>query len=93
MVGSLPSTLCAGRRSTGSRSWSPSGGSPGFRSGCACLPLGGGLVAIEGEFKAASLTEAGFPAVGLSSFFGFATKAGEELTALIARLQLMIAGR
>lgn len=40
---------------------------------------GGDLFLIEGEFKALALTEAGFPAVGLSGFFGFALKGGEEL--------------
>jgi hypothetical protein len=52
---------------------------------------GGDLSGIEGEFKAQSLMEAGFPAVGLSGFFGFATKGGEELVpelaAVIARLK------
>src|SRR5262245_52820362 len=36
------------------------------------LLTGGDLVVVEGEFKAMSLTDAGFPAVGLSGFFGFA---------------------
>jgi hypothetical protein len=38
-----------------------------------------------------SLTEVGFPAVGLSGFFGFATKGGEELApefaAVMSRLK------
>ena len=52
---------------------------------------GGDLTGVEGEFKAQSLTEAGFPAVGLSGFYGFAAKGGEalvpELAAVIARLR------
>ena len=54
-------------------------------------PTGGDLTGVEGEFKAMSLTEAGFPAIGLSGFFGFAQKGGEELVpelaAAIARLK------
>jgi hypothetical protein len=55
------------------------------------VAAGGDLCNIEGEFKALALTEAGFPAVGLSGFFGFATKGGEalvpELAAVIAHLK------
>ena len=35
---------------------------------------GGDLYIIEGEFKSLSLAEAGFPAVGISGFFGFGLK-------------------
>jgi hypothetical protein len=38
-------------------------------------PSGGGdLFIIEGEFKSLALTEAGFPAVGISGFYGFGLK-------------------
>ena len=51
--------------------------------------VGGDLNIIEGEFKSLSQTEAGFPAVGISGFFGFGLKGGEalvpELAAVIAR--------
>jgi hypothetical protein len=57
----------------------------------ACLPPGlsetapgGDLYIIEGEFKALSLMEAGFPAVGISGFFGFAGKGGETLVPELA---------
>ena len=46
--------------------------------------VGGDLFLIEGEFKALSLMEAGFPAVGLSGFFGFALKGGEDLAPELA---------
>jgi len=36
--------------------------------------VGGDLIIIEGEFKSLSLTEAGFPAVGISGFYGFGLK-------------------
>jgi hypothetical protein len=36
--------------------------------------VGGDLFIIEGEFKSLSLNEAGFPAVGISGFYGFALK-------------------
>jgi len=59
--------------------------------GLATVASGGDLHLIEGEFKALSLTEAGFPAVGLSGFFGYARKGGgelvPELAEVIARLQ------
>ncbi|MBI1178473.1 DUF3854 domain-containing protein [bacterium] len=52
---------------------------------------GGDLHLIEGEFKALSLTEAGFPAVGVSGFYGYARKGGvepvAELAEVVARLQ------
>ena len=55
------------------------------------LRTGGDVPCVEGEFKAMSLTEAGFPAIGVSGFFGFAQKGGEallpELAALIARVK------
>ena len=40
---------------------------------------GGDLSIIEGEFKSLALTEAGFSAVGISGFFGYAPKGGETL--------------
>jgi len=46
--------------------------------------VGGDLYIIEGEFKSLSLTEAGFPAVGISGFFGFGLKGGEKLVAELA---------
>jgi hypothetical protein len=39
---------------------------------------------VEGEFKALALTEAGFPAIGISGFFGFAEKGGEKLVPELA---------
>jgi hypothetical protein len=58
--------------------------------GLADVPRGTDLFIIEGEFKALSLTEAGFPAVGISGFFGFAVKGGEafvpELADVIERI-------
>jgi len=60
---------------------------PGFEN----VPTGGDVPCVEGEFKALSLTEAGFPTIGLSGFFGFAQKGGEalvpELAAIIARVK------
>ncbi len=51
--------------------------------------VGGDLIIIEGEFKSLSQTEAGFPAVGISGFYGFGSKGGEalvpELAAVIER--------
>ena len=47
--------------------------------GLEAVASGGDLIVIEGEFKALSLMEAGFPAVGISGFFGFALKGGETL--------------
>jgi predicted transcriptional regulator len=51
--------------------------------------VGGDLFIIEGEFKSLSLTEAGFPAVGISGFYGFGLKDGKglvpELAAVIQR--------
>ena len=41
--------------------------------------IGGDLFIIEGEFKAAALMEAGFPAVGISGFFGFGLPSANEL--------------
>ena len=38
-----------------------------------------GLTLVEGEFKALALTEAGFPAIGLSGFYGFQQAKGEKL--------------
>ncbi len=53
--------------------------------------VGGDLIVIEGEFKALSQTEAGFPAVGISGFFGFGLKDNgglvPELAAVIERLK------
>lgn len=49
---------------------------PGLQDG---LVNGGDLHVIEGEFKSLSLTEAGFPAVGISGFYGYAQKDGKEL--------------
>src|SRR5262249_38081091 len=40
---------------------------------------GGDLALIEGEFKSLSLMEAGFPAIGISGFFGGMEKGGAEL--------------
>jgi hypothetical protein len=49
---------------------------------------GGDLCIIEGEFKSLAQTEAGFAAVGISGFFGFAVKGGEELVPeLVALIQ------
>jgi hypothetical protein len=45
---------------------------------------GGDLFIIEGEFKSLSLTEAGFPAVGISGFYGFGLKGGEALVPELA---------
>lgn len=39
----------------------------------------GELHVVEGEFKALALMEAGFAAVGISGFFGFARKNGEQM--------------
>ncbi|MEI6078071.1 MAG: DUF3854 domain-containing protein [Verrucomicrobiota bacterium] len=53
--------------------------------------VGGDLGIIEGEFKSLSLMEAGFPAVGISGFYGFGRKdnAGlvPELAAVLERRQ------
>jgi energy-coupling factor transporter ATP-binding protein EcfA2 len=38
-----------------------------------------GLTLVEGEFKALALTEAGFPAIGLSGFYGYRCAEGEKL--------------
>lgn len=45
---------------------------------------GNDLFIIEGEFKSLSLTEAGFSAVGISGFYGFGLKGGEELVSELA---------
>ena len=45
--------------------------------GLAEVPHGEDLFVIEGEFKSLALMEAGFPAVGISGFFGYAAKGGE----------------
>jgi hypothetical protein len=37
------------------------------------------LFVIEGEFKSLALAEAGYPAIGISGFFGFSEKGGEKL--------------
>jgi P4 family phage/plasmid primase-like protien len=42
--------------------------------GLSTFGSGGDLVLVEGEFKALSLVEAGFAAVGISGFYGFGTK-------------------
>ena len=47
--------------------------------GLADVPRGSDLFVIEGEFKALSLMETGFAAVGLSGFFGYALKGGDAL--------------
>lgn len=47
---------------------------------------GGDLHIIEGEFKSLSLTEAGFPAVGISGFYGFATAGGGALVPELAEV-------
>ena len=51
--------------------------------------VGGDLCIIEGEFKSLSQTEAGFPAVGISGFYGFGKKDNggivPELAAVIER--------
>lgn len=47
--------------------------------GLNAVPSGQPLFLIEGEFKSMALMEAGFPAVGISGFFGFAEKGGEKL--------------
>jgi len=46
--------------------------------------VGGDLCVVEGEFKSLSLTEAGFPAVGISGFYGFAPKDGKEMVSELA---------
>ena len=46
--------------------------------------VGGDLCVVEGEFKSLSLTEAGFPAVGISGFYGFAPKEGKEMVPELA---------
>ena len=48
------------------------------------LSIGGDLCIIEGEFKSLALAEAGFPAVGISGFYGFGTKEGKELVPELA---------
>lgn len=48
------------------------------------VAVSGDLHVIEGEFKSLSLTEAGFPAVGISGFYGFAPKDGKELVSELA---------
>ncbi len=52
---------------------------------------GNPLFVIEGEFKSMALMEAGFSAIGISGFFGFAEKGGEklvpELADVLARLK------
>ena len=45
---------------------------------------GGDLFIIEGEFKSLALAEAGFPAVGISGFFGFGIKGGDALVPELA---------
>lgn len=52
--------------------------------GLADTAAGGDLFLIEGEFKSLALMEAGFPAVGISGFFGFAVKGGESLASELA---------
>jgi hypothetical protein len=47
--------------------------------GLADVPRESDLFVIEGEFKALSLMEAGFVAVGVSGFFGFAMKGGDAV--------------
>lgn len=42
------------------------------------------LAVVEGEFKSMALTEAGIPAIGISSFWGFCPKGGEKLLPEIA---------
>ncbi len=55
---------------------------------------GAGLYVIEGEFKALALAEAGFAAIGISGFFGFAKKGGEELVSeLSAVIEKLKPGR
>ena len=59
---------------------------PGLRD----TPQRADLIVVEGEFKAASLVEAGFPAVGASGFYGFANNDGdlvEELADAICLLK------
>ncbi|HEV2692312.1 MAG TPA: DUF3854 domain-containing protein [Verrucomicrobiae bacterium] len=55
------------------------------------LQQGGDLSIIEGEFKSLALTEAGYAAIGISGFFGFSAKGGEqlvpELLAVIQKLK------
>jgi hypothetical protein len=52
---------------------------------------GGDLFLIEGEFKSLALAEAGFAAVGISGFYGFASPGGArlvpELAAVMAQRQ------
>ena len=59
--------------------------------GLSSVAPGDDLFVIEGEFKALSLMEAGFPTMGISGFFGFAAKGGEalvtELAVVIERLR------
>jgi len=47
---------------------------------------GGDLHVIEGEFKSQALMEAGFPAVGISGFYGYAQKDGKELVPVLVDL-------
>jgi len=48
-----------------------------------CAP-GNDLFIIEGEFKSLALTESGFPAVGVSGFFGFAEPGGDKFVTELA---------
>jgi len=43
-----------------------------YLAGLHGMPPADDLVVVEGEFKAISLCEAGFPAVGISGFYGYA---------------------
>jgi len=47
--------------------------------GLDALQAGADLFCIEGEFKAMSLMEAGFAAIGVSGFYGFHEKGGKKL--------------
>lgn len=48
------------------------------------IEVDGDLFIIEGEFKSLSLTEAGFPAVGISGFYGFGKKDNGGLVSELA---------
>lgn len=55
------------------------------------LPIGGALIVIEGEFKALALREAGYLAVGITGFYGFARERSSvlapELDAALSRFK------
>lgn len=51
---------------------------------------GGDLIVVEGEFKALSLMDAGYPAVGVSGFYGYRYKVGDAEYRLVQELKKTI---